>query len=298
MNWADAQRLEIDKIERNEESENSLSVGGRINSNSFKYFDYYAWGQVTLIGAQAGEVEVSGKLNTHIPLFGHTVTVSANADFQNIKPSYYLRRFKASLHEWDRSLKMIQLLRVGGSMHIPFTKSRIFANFETLQNPIAPDIKGIPMQTEVNTRVLAVGLDQNFSWSILNWENSVIWQNSSNQEITPLPMISAYSNFYFKLLIAKVMTLQLGVEAKWHTAYYAPYYEPSTQQFRPQNDIKIGGEAPLINAYANAHLKRARFFIKYYNVGALLFKPNHFTMPYYPLYPPVFRMGVVVDLRN
>lgn len=298
MNWADAQRLEIDKIEKNEESENSLSVGGRINSNSFKYFDYYAWGQVTLIGAQAGEVEVSGKLNTHIPLFGHTVTVSANADFQNIKPSYYLRRFKASLHEWDRSLKMIQLLRVGGSMYIPFTKSRIFANFETLQNPIAPDIKGIPMQREVNTRVLAVGLDQNFSWSILNWENSVIWQNSSNQGITPLPMISAYSNFYLKLLIAKVMTLQIGVEAKWHTAYYAPYYEPSTQQFRPQNDIKIGGEAPLINVYANAHLKRARFFVKYYNVGALLFKPNHFTMPYYPLYPPVFRMGVVVDLRN
>ena len=50
--------------------------------------------------------------------------------------------------------------------------------------------------------------------------------------------------------------------------------------------------------YVNAHLKRARFFVKYYNVGALLFKPSHFTMPNYPLYPPVLRMGVAVDLRN
>lgn len=298
MNWADAQRLEIDEVEKNEATENSLSVGGRISSNSFKYFDYYAWGQVALIGAQAGEVEVSGQLNTHIPLLGHTVTVSANVDFQNIQPSYYLRKFKASLHEWDRSLKMIQLLRVGGSMNIPFTKSRIFANFETLQNPIAPDVKGIPVQTELNTRVISVGLDQSLSWKILNWENSVIWQSSSHHDITPLPMVSVYSNFYLKFLIAKVMTLQVGADAKWHTAYYAPYYEPSTQQFRPQEDIKIGGEAPLLNAYVNAHLKRARFFVKYYNVGALLFKPSHFTMPNYPLYPPVLRMGVAVDLRN
>lgn len=149
-----------------------------------------------------------------------------------------------------------------------------------------------------NTRILAIGLEQKLSWKILNWENSIVWQKSSDQSITPLPELSAYSNFYFRFLIAKVMTLQLGIDAKWHTAYHAPYYEPSTQLFRPQSEILIGGGIPLLNAYANLHLKRTRFFLKYYNVGALITNPNNFSMPMYPTYPPVLRLGLAIDLRN
>lgn len=298
MNWADATRLEIDEIERNAAAENTVYAGGRISSNSFKYFDYYALGKVGVAGAQAGEIDVRGTLNTQIPLFNDTVAIGAKVDFFNIKPSYYLHKYKASLHEWDRSLHMIQILRVGGFMDIPFTNTHVHANFETLQNPITPDKTGIPTQYDGNIRVVAVGLDQALRWNIFNWENSIVWQKSSQQDHISLPELSVYSNFYLRFLIAKVMTLQVGVDAKWHTAYHAPYYEPSTQAFRPQKDIKIGGTAPLLNAYANVHLKRTRFFLKYYNVGVHIFRPNHFTMPNYPLYPPVLRLGVAVDLRN
>lgn len=50
MNWADATRLEIDEIERNAAAENTVYAGGRISSNSFKYFDYYALGKVGVAG--------------------------------------------------------------------------------------------------------------------------------------------------------------------------------------------------------------------------------------------------------
>lgn len=298
MNWEDATRLEIDEVEKNAATEHTVYAGGRISSSSFKYFDYYALGKVGVAGAQAGEILVKGQLNTRIPLFNDTVAIGAKVDFQNVKPSYYLRKFKASLHEWDRDLHMIQVLRVGGSMNIPFTNTRLYVDFETLQNPITPNVNGVPTQYEGNTRVLAVGIDQALRWKIINWENSVVWQNSSRKDIMPLPEVSVYSNLYLQMLIAKVMTLQIGIDAKWHTGYYAPYYEPSTQAFRPQEDIIIGGKAPLLNVYANAHIKRARFFLKYHNIGALIFRPDHFTMPNYPLYPPVLRLGIAVDLRN
>lgn len=298
MNPIDAQRLEIENIETLQSVENTTYVGGRVSSNSFKHIDYYVWGQVAVAGTQAGEVEINGELNTHIPLFKDTVTVSATANFLNISPSYYLRRYKASLHEWEQSLGMIQLLRIGGIINIPKTRTKVFANFETLQNPVIANKVAEPEQIKENVRVLAVGISQSLSWRAINWENDIVWQNSSHQSITPLPTLSVYSNLYLRFLISKVMTLQIGADAKWHTAYYAPYYEPSTQLFRPQEEIKIGGQAPLISVYANAHLKRTKFFVQYYNIGALIFKPNHFSMPNYPLYPPVFRLGIAVDLRN
>lgn len=298
MSWEDAMRLKIDDIETLRAVENTVYVGGRINSSSFKYFDYYVWGQVGIAGVQAGEIEVKGELNTRIPLFRKEVGLSAKIDFLNTRPSYFLRHYKASLHEWNQELAMIQLLRIGGELNIPFTKTRVHVDLETLQNPMVANQKGEPIQMSTNTRILAIGLEQKLSWKILNWENSIVWQKSSDQSITPLPELSAYSNFYFRFLIAKVMTLQLGIDAKWHTAYHAPYYEPSTQLFRPQSEILIGGGIPLLNAYANLHLKRTRFFLKYYNVGALITNPNNFSMPMYPTYPPVLRLGLAIDLRN
>lgn len=298
MDEEDALRLKVDKIETLKATENTVYVGGRIGSKSFKYFDYYVWGQLGVAGAQAGEIEVKGELNTHIPLMKKEVGLSATVDLLNTRPSYFLRHYKASLHEWNQDLAMIQMLRIGGVLDIPFTKTRVHVGVETLQNPMFANKKGEPIQERTNTRVLALGLDQKFSWRFINWENSIVWQKSSNQSIIPLPDLSVYSNFYLRFLIAKVMTLQLGADAKWHTAYHAPYYEPSTQLFRAQSDVMIGGGIPLVNAYANLHLKRTKFFFKYYNIGALIAKPNNFSMPMYPTYPPVLRMGVAIDLRN
>lgn len=294
----DAERLEIDEIETIEQVENTTYVGGRISSNSFNYFDYFVWGQVGIAGSQAGEVEIKGELNTNFELLKQDVSIGATVDFLNTRPSYFLRRFKSSIYEWDQELAMIQMLRFGGELNIPNIGTRVFANFEMLQNPMVANEQGIPVQVEKNTQVLAIGIDQRLSWNILNWDNSIIWQTSSDQSITPLPQLSIYSNFYLRFLIAKVMTLQVGIDAKWHTKYHAPYYEPKTQLFKPQNEIEVGGTAPLMSAYANVHLKRARFFLKYYNVGAMLFRPDYFSMPYYPLYPPVLRLGIAVDLRN
>ena len=42
---------------------------------------------------------------------------------------------------------------------------------------------------------------------------------------------------------------------------------PTDQQFALQTEGNVGGQAPLIIAYANFRLKRARFFLQMYNVG-------------------------------
>ena len=293
----DAERQKLD-YEELAADEHTTYVGGRVSSDSFKHLKYYVWGQLGLEGNQIGEIDVNGYVQTDFKLFGKEVTLRGEGAFLNTIPAPILRRFKATLHEWDYSPNPIQTIRLGGTLDLPFTGTNVRANVEMVQDPIRVTATGIPEQKAANIRVVGVGLRQHLEWKALNLDADVLWQTSSDHEVVPLPMLAVYGNLYAKVMVAQVMTLQLGVDAKWNTRYHAPYYEPTTQLFRPQDEVEIGGEAPLLTVYANAHLKRARFFAKYYNVGALVFKPANFTMPYYPSYPPMLQLGVVVDLRN
>jgi hypothetical protein len=103
---------------------------------------------------------------------------------------------------------------------------------------------------------------------------------------------------YVTFKYAKVLSIQLGADVHYHTAYYSPYYEPATQQFHTQDKIKIGNY-PLVNAYANFHLKQARFFVSAYNLSSLFVNhPAYFSMPHYPLNPMVIKIGISVMFQN
>lgn len=294
----DAERLDLPYEEQGSKLHSTL-VGGRIKSDSFKHLKWYVQGHVGIEGYRAGEIDVRGNMDLRMKLLKRDVILSGNGLFLNTVPPYFLEHFKSTFHAWDRDLKNTQRLRLGADLTIPATESHLFVRAETIQQPYQVDsVSYQPIQHEGNVRVISAGFDQALRWKFVNLETSFVWQSSSDSYVIPMPEFAAYANLYFSGLIAKVMTLQVGVDAKWHSKYMAPYYEPTTQMFTPQDKILIGGDAPMMTAYANFHLKRARVFVRYYNVGAQLFKPNHFTMPYYPTYPSQVQFGVVVDLKN
>lgn len=278
--------------------ENTVYAGGRLDSRKLKNFSYRVQGEFAFAGAQVGDLRIEGELSTRMKLLGRDIELDLHGNLFNTPPSYLLRRYKSTLHEWDRDLVMVQRLRAGGRLRIPVLNTEVHANFETIQNPIYVDEKAQPNQLTSNFRVIAFGVDHRLRLGPLNWENSVVWQNSSDATVAPLPDLALYSNLYLRALIAKVMTVQFGIDAKYHTAYHAPYYNPTTQMFEPQTEARIGGETPMMTAYANVHLKRTRFFIQYYNLSSRLFKPNYFSTVHYPQYPAIVRLGLVVDLRN
>ena len=132
----------------------------------------------------------------------------------------------------------------------------------------------------------------------LGWENELIYQLSSNENVLPLPQLSAYSNLYVAFKLAKVLSVQLGADVHYYTSYYVPVYEPATQQFRNQDEMRLG-DYPLLNAYANFHLKQTCFFVSAYNLGSLFINhPKYFSMPHYPLNPMLVKVGISVHFTN
>jgi hypothetical protein len=192
---------------------------------------------------------------------------------------------------------MTQQIYAGAKINLESTRTQLSAGVESIQNYIFINKQGIPEQKNGNLQVINARIKQDFMYRAFGWENEVAYQLSSDKSVLPLPQISLYTNMYVHFKVAKVLTVQLGANMYYNTAYYAPYYEPATQQFQIQDKIKVGNY-PLINAYANFHLKQARFFVMGYNLGSKFIDPNYFSLPHYPLDPFVLKMGVAVTFNN
>jgi hypothetical protein len=169
---------------------------------------------------------------------------------------------------------------------------------ESIQNYVYFNREGLPEQFGSNLQVLSARLRQDIHFKALGWENEAVWQLSSDPGVLPLPQISAHTNLYVHFKLAKVLTVQVGADVYYHTLYNAPYYEPATQQFRIQDEKKIGNY-PLINGYINFHLKQARFFAMFYNLGSsFIDEPAYFSLLHYPLNPMILKLGVAVVFNN
>lgn len=111
----------------------------------------------------------------------------------------------------------------------------------------------------------------------------------------PCRRLSLYHNLYLLAKIAKkVLTVQLGADVRYFTKYNAPAYTPAIQQFHLQaadDQVEIGGY-PIVNVYANLHLKRTRIFAMMYHVNAGMGKGNYFLVPHYPINPRLFKIGI------
>ena len=186
---------------------------------------------------------------------------------------------------------------IGGKLSIPFTHTELKVGVENLQNYIYLNADKLPVQQSENIQVLSARIHQGIHLGVFNWDNDVVYQTSTNDLAVPLPKLSVYSNMYLYTKIVNELDFQLGIDAHFHTKYFAPGYEPALLQFYNQREKQIGN-FPISTIYANMHLKQTRFFVMLYNVAPLVMNPDYFTVPHYPVNPMMFKLGVSVNLHN
>jgi hypothetical protein len=276
----------------------SSFLGAELSSRRGKLFQYNARGEFCLAGSDMGEFRLNGELTSKFKLMKRDASVKLFGYLKNYTPAFYLRHHHSRYYWWDNSLKNIQELKLGGEVFVKQTGTTVSTNIQSIQNYTYFDLSGVPEQFGSNLQVVNVRLKQDFRYKAFGWENEVAYQVSSDKSVLPLPQISAYSNIYLDFTYAKILNIQLGADAHYFTSYYAPYYDPATQQFRLQDEKKIGNY-PIINVYANFHLKQTTFFLTGYNMSSLFISPaNYFSSLHYPLNPMVIKMGLCVFFNN
>ena len=298
----------------NEYKENYFTVGAQLLKEQGKIFHYHLLGEIRTTGTDWGEFNVEGNLNFDIPLRSDSLGIHINGFVRNEQPSFYYRHFHARNAWWDNSLNKIFRARIGGTLS--YKKTRLSVNMESVQNytyfaegqtpftnsdgmPVALYSVGV-VQSGHNVQLLAATLNQDFRWGILNWENEFTYQASSDQDVYPVPAFTGYSNLYILFRIAKVLRTEIGADIRYFTKYYAPTYSPIIGQYcvqDPAQRVEIGGY-PIVNVYANLHLKRTRFYVMCSHVNYSSGSGSPFLVPHYPLNRLAINFGVSWNFIN
>lgn len=294
-------------------TEHNVSVGGQLSKTAGKTLHYDVTAETWLVGEDAGQLKIDATADVNFPLWGDTVTLMARGFFKRTNPTFYYRHYHARHFWWDNdNLDKILHSRIEGQFHYSKTKTTLRVAVDEIQNytymamgyNIADD-KRTGNTIDVRQKggslsLITLALGQNFKLGPLNWENMITYQKSTDNDVLPVPDLNIYTNLYLRFKIARVLKCDFGADGRFFTKYYAPDYSPALGQYAVQtgdNRTKVG-EYPVVNVYANFHLKQTRFFVMMSHVNAGSGSRDYFFTPHYPLNQRIFRFGVSWNFYN
>lgn len=295
-------------------NEHNLSVGGQLSKTEGKTLHYNVTAETWLLGEDLGQLKIDGAVDLNFPLFGDTVTLAAKGFFHRNNPTFYYRHYHSRHFWWDNTSLSKELhSRVEGLFSYRKTNTTLRVAFDEIQNytylamgyNIADDHSRKGNTMEVRQKggaitLLTLSLAQNFKLGPLNWENVITYQKSTDNDVLPVPDLNIYTNLYLRFKIAQVLKCDFGADGRYFTKYYAPDYSPALGQYAVQTgDNRVQtGNYPLVNIYANFHLKHTRFFVMMSHVNAGSGNRQYLLTPHYPLNQRVFRFGLSWNFFN
>lgn len=295
-------------------NEHSLSIGGQLQKTQGRTLHYDVVAETWLTGEDAGQLKIDGSIDVNFPVFGDTVTLRAKGFFHHLNPTFYYRHYHSRHFWWDNDdLSKIIHSRIEGVFTYRKTRTSLRVAVDELKNytymAMSYDIdnefnrtcnKVSIAQKSGAISLFTVSLSQDFKLGPLHWDNVITYQKSSDNDVIPLPDINIYSNLYLRFKIARVLKCDLGADIRYFTKYYAPDYSPALGQYAVQTgNVRVKtGNYPLVNAYANFHLKRTRFFVMMSHVNGGSGSKEYFLTPHYPLNGRIFRFGLSWNFFN
>lgn len=275
-------------------TEHNLKVGAQIFKREGEKLTFDVNGDVYVVGPKIGNFSVYGGMRSVFPITAKdTMTIEARGGFYNESCDYLLQHYLSNHFRWENDFDNELRFNVKGRIAFPTRHISVGVQFENVTNFIYFDHNAQPAQFDGNVQVIAADVTANLRAWRIHLDNQLVYQFTSNREVLPLPDFALYSNLYYlDSFFKKVLTMQLGVSVRYHTAYYGNNYMPATGVFYVQNEHKIGNY-PEMNVYLNFFIKRLRLYVQYANWNATLFgRRNYFSMPYYPLNPATFQFGL------
>ena len=300
----------------NKTNEYDFSIGGQLNKTQGTLFHYNVIVEFGILGQDAGFLKIDANADLNFKLMGDTIQLKATGFMHRTSPTFYYRHYHSKHLWWDNDdLDKIIHSRILGEFSLKRTDTKLRIAYDNIQNytyfvstyNVTSDYKRTGNTVSVNQKkgnlsLLTAQLWQNFKLGILNWENVLTYQKSTDEEVLPVPYFNAYTNLYIKFRIAHVLNTEFGVDANYFTKYYAPDYCPAIGQFAVQGNgenqkVKVGNY-PLANVYFNFHLKHTRFYVMYSHFNQGSFRNAYFYAPHYPLNQAILQFGLSWNFFN
>ncbi len=265
------------------------SVEGKIK----RYVDWDANAKFYPAGYRGGDLEIGG----HMALTGyirkHPLILEGRFAMSRRSPNYWQENLYSNHYMWSTSFDRENETRFEVKLSVPDFAFEAGAWQGLVTNKIYYGPDSQIAQYDGDVSLTSVYARKDFRLGGLHLDNRVLLQWSTNQEVIPVPLFSAFLSYYYEFWVVRnVLRLQIGVDGHYNTEYYAPSYNPALSAYYNQRDIEVGAY-PYMDAFVMGKWKRMRIFLKYQHVNqGLLGGDNYFSAAHYPLNPGMFKMGI------
>lgn len=238
-----------------------------------QFFQWNAHGKYVFLGDEINDFDLGGEARLNLyPFRRHkTSPVSIYASFNTSldEPEYYMQHLYTNHYRWDNDFTKISTTSVEGGIQIPHWQLEARLAYELLAGNLWYGTDALVRQNADPMSVLSASLQKNFALGrLLHLDHRVLFQLSSRQDIIPLPLLAANIRYYIQFPVGpvKAMTMQIGANVWYNTAWNLPSWNPVLGVFYNQEENQYGN-APYADAFINMQWKRACIFIKLENAN-------------------------------
>ena len=264
-----------------------------------KYFTWDATALMNIAGYEAGDFSIGANARMNIFPFRRQPKspLSLDAHFETSlrEPSFYQQHFRSNHFKWENSFSKTSDTRLSAGLSIPKWRLSASAGYALLANNVFYDSTGVAKQNATPMSVLSLGLRKDIVAGVMHFENNALLQYSSDEYVVPVPLLALNLRWFAQLNIVdpKVLKLQLGVNTRYTTLWYAPSYNPVAGVFTSQKR-DLYGNCPVFDLFVNAQWKKCCVFLKFENAGNgwPMSKHDYFTAHHYIQTSSALKFGI------
>ena len=267
---------------------------GAVSGKIKRFADWGADAKFYPSGYRGGDLALNAYLTLSAKFRGHPVILSGRFSQLRQSPSFWQENLYSNHYMWFNSFDKEDETRFEVALEIPDWALELKAWQGVVSNKIYYDTHSRVAQSDSAISLTSLYAKKDFRLGGLHLDHRVLLQWSNNQEVIPVPLCSAYLSYYYEFWVEKkkVLRMQIGVDGRYNTSYYAPSYNPALSVFYNQRDVELG-DYPYLDAFITAKWKRMRIFLKYQHANFGLFgNGRYFTVTGHPQNPGMFKMGI------
>ena len=284
-------------------TENSFYLYAGAEGRLFKNAWWDAKAKFVTLGHGVGDFDVSANAGFSFYPFRRApkspVNVDAHFESTLEEPTWYQQHLNLNHFSWDNNFGKISTTRIQGRIDIPYWRMSAEVGYALLGGNIYYDTDGIVRQNGSAMSVLSATLRKDFKLGPLHLDHRALVQVSSRPEVLPLPTASLNFRYYLEFVVQRnerrqnVMTMQVGADAYYNTAWYSPAWNPNLGVFHNQTERQYTN-GPWFDLFVNVQWKRACVFIKYENAGMgwPLLHPDYFSADRYIVTQSGLKFGI------
>ncbi len=271
----------------------SFFAYGAVEGKIKKYVDWGANLKFYPSGYRSGDLSVGANIALTGYIHQRPLILSGSFSLERRSPTYWQEHLFSNHFIWSTPLNKENETRFEVAFAIPSRAFEVRFTEGVATDKIYYGSDANIAQDNGSVSLTSVYARKDFRIGGFHLDNRVLLQWSTNQEVVPVPLLSAYLSYYYEFWVVRdVLRLQAGLDGRYNTKYYAPGYNPAVSQFYNQREVEVGNY-PYVDLFVTAKWKRMRIFLKYQHVNLGLFgNGEYFSIAHYPLNPGMFKMGI------